>query len=111
MTLALTFVSVAVHDLDTAIGRNADLERAHFYRGILHFNTGDDVDAVADFNKAIQLDPQDAKALYIRGLAKRRNGDVTNSDADVAAAKALDPDVENQVQIQHGPPPPSTVRH
>jgi cytochrome c-type biogenesis protein CcmH/NrfG len=32
---------------------------------------------VADFNKAIQLDPQDAKALYVRGLAKRRNGDVT----------------------------------
>src|SRR6516162_2702708 len=37
---------------------------------------GDDVDSVADFNKAIQLDPQDAKALYVCGLAKRRNGDV-----------------------------------
>jgi hypothetical protein len=29
----------------------------------------------------------------------------------MAAAKALDPDVEKQVQIRHGLPPPSNVRH
>ena len=36
--------AAALADLNTAIGATPDLERAHFYRGILHFNTGDDVD-------------------------------------------------------------------
>src|SRR5262245_8167876 len=84
----------ALADLNTAIGRKSDLESAYVYRGIIRLNTGDNVDAVADFNKAFQLDPQDAKALYGRGLAKYRNGDATGGDADMAAAKALDADVE-----------------
>ena len=73
------------------------LFRSYRSRGILYFNTGDNVDAVADFNKAIKLDPKDAKALYGRGLAKRRKGDATGGDADMAAAKALDPDVEKRM--------------
>ena len=82
--------------MNTAIGRQPDLERAYFCRGILHLNTGDNADAEADFNKAIELDPQDAKALYGRGLAKHRNGDA-GGDADMAGARALDPYVEKRM--------------
>ena len=46
-------------------------------------------EAIADYNRALALNPKLASSLYGRGLAKRRNGDAAAGDADVAAAKEI----------------------
>jgi tetratricopeptide (TPR) repeat protein len=47
--------------------------------------------AIADYNQAIQLNPNDATALYWRGKIKQLKGDTSGGDADIAAAKKIDP--------------------
>jgi len=54
---------------------------------------GDFVDkAIADFTKAIELDPQSAAAYNSRGALKRVKGDLKGAIADIAKAIALKPD-------------------
>ena len=65
-------------------------------RGIAYLNGGDNARAIADFDLAVQLVPQDAKALYERGLAKTKSGDASGGNADIAAAEKLDPNVANR---------------
>ncbi len=79
--------------MNTAIGRQPDLERAYVYRGTLYLNTGDAAKAIADLTMALKLDPKDARALYLRGTVEARSGDLTGGEADIAAAKTIDPDI------------------
>ena len=53
--------------LDAAIKRDPADATAHLYRGMLHFERGDDGLAIADMDEALRLDPENAVALYIRG--------------------------------------------
>jgi tetratricopeptide (TPR) repeat protein len=52
-------------------------------------NKGDYEHAIADYNKAIQLEPYNALAFCNRGRAKQNINDVSGN-ADVAKAKQLD---------------------
>ena len=42
--------------------------------------------AIADFSKAIELDPKDAGAWFDRSLARKAKGDQAGADADLAQA-------------------------
>ena len=46
-------------------------------------------DAIADFTKAIELDPQDPEAYSNRGKAKKAKGDLAGADEDFAQADEL----------------------
>ena len=50
--------------------------------------------AIADFNSALQLNPELAASRYGRGYAKSKKGDVVGSRTDMAAAKRIDPNIE-----------------
>jgi tetratricopeptide (TPR) repeat protein len=52
-------------------------------------NKGDYDRALADYNEAIRLDPNDALAFCNRGRAKRNINDVSGR-ADIAKARKLD---------------------
>jgi tetratricopeptide (TPR) repeat protein len=52
-------------------------------------NKGDYDHAIADYNEAIQLDPNNALAFCNRGRAKRNINDATGN-TDIAKAKQLD---------------------
>ena len=52
---------------------------------------GDLDGAIADYNRAIQINPQLAKAYYNRGLAKKAVGDMQGAIGDFSQAHALDP--------------------
>ena len=56
--------------------------RAYFERGAAHISLGDYKPAVADFSKAIELDPQNLPALNDRGTTYRRLGESEKAKAD-----------------------------
>ena len=68
---------------DTAFG--------YINRGIAYGEKGDHDRAIADFNKAIELDPKYDEAYYNRGYAYSKKGDHGHALADYNKAIELDP--------------------
>jgi tetratricopeptide (TPR) repeat protein len=50
--------------------------------------------AIADYDAALKLRPDDAHTLYGRGLAYQRKGDTEAGNADLERAKGIDPKIE-----------------
>jgi len=48
-------------------------------------------EVIADFTKAIRLDPKDAKAYFYRGVAYREKGEPDKAIADFTEAIAINP--------------------
>jgi Flp pilus assembly protein TadD len=55
---------------------------------------GDDKRAMADFEKALQLNAKNPYALYDRGALKKKMGDEAGGDADLARAREIKPDID-----------------
>jgi len=64
---------------------------AYYNRGAAKIEKGDLDGAIADYNRAIELNPKDARAYYNRGIAKRAKGDLDGAIADFSRAIELDP--------------------
>lgn len=64
---------------------------AYANRGIVHRHKGDYDRAIADYSKAIELNPQYADAYYNRAIAYQHKGDNDRAAADANRAIALDP--------------------
>jgi hypothetical protein len=52
--------------------------------------------AVADYDAALRLKPNQASSLYGRGLAKVRIGKTGEGNSDIAAAKSINPRVADE---------------
>ncbi len=61
------------------------------HRGNLLMDKGRNDEAIADFTKAIALEPKNVWALADRGLAHASKGEATAAAADLDAAAAIDP--------------------
>ena len=64
-------------------------------------------EAIADYDAALQIDPNKVASLYGRGMAKRRKGDYAGGNTDIAAAKAVKPNVVAEF-ARYGLLPPLT---
>jgi tetratricopeptide (TPR) repeat protein len=92
------------HDYDKAISlftsaiETGDLTRpnralAYHYRGAEYLNVGRYDEAIADFDRAIMLEPVKLPTAYSdRGIAYRRKGDYAKAIADYSEAIRLWPD-------------------
>ena len=60
-------------------------------RGHVKSKLGDYQGAIADYNKAIELDPKDATTYKLRGHEKSKLGDYQGEIADYNKAIELDP--------------------
>jgi len=68
-----------------------NLATAYTGRGIAYESKGEVERAIADYNKAIALDPKFAKAYTNRGVAYRKKGESDRAIADFTKAIALNP--------------------
>lgn len=87
-------LKLALADCDKALALNHP--KPHFVRisrGIIHFRLGQWRQSIAEFDNALQANPEHTTALFVRGCAKRRNGDMHGGDADIAAAEKIAPGV------------------
>lgn len=66
---------------------------AFYNRALAYENKEDYARAIADYDEAVRLNPNDADALLYRGLDKQRMGDKAGAEADVAAAKRINPNI------------------
>ena len=69
-------------------------------RGNAYFEKGDYDQAIADYDKAIQLMPDDALLYLLRGLAQRELGKNTEAIADLKKSVELtsNPDVREMAE-------------
>jgi tetratricopeptide (TPR) repeat protein len=73
--------------------------QAYYMRGLGYCNKADTDRAIADFNRAIKLDPKFAKAYMKRGVAYDVKGDIDRATADYTQAIKL----ENCRPFRHSP--------
>ena len=62
-----------------------------FTSGAEKLGSGDYRGALVDFNKAIELNPEDPESFFYRGLAKAKSGDFQGSVVDYDKAIQLKP--------------------
>jgi Flp pilus assembly protein TadD len=60
--------------------------------------------ALADYDTAVQANPNNSSSLYGRGMAKWLKGDKAGADADIAAAKQISHDIAEDFE-RYGVPP------
>ena len=63
----------------------------YYDRGVIKFEQGDYSGALKDFNKLIELNPNNAIAYYSRGVAKGKLGDYRGAIQDYNKAIELNP--------------------
>ena len=88
---------------------------SYFNRGLAYYYyLGQHQRAIQDYDKAIQLDPNDAKAYNNRGFAYHNLGQDAEADADKAKACSLDSQYCSKPPPTHTPTPitlPPLLRH
>jgi tetratricopeptide (TPR) repeat protein len=62
--------------------------RALAYENLEKFN-----EAIADYTRAIALDPENAEAYLYRGIDKTRIGEKAGGDVDIETAKRINPNI------------------
>jgi tetratricopeptide (TPR) repeat protein len=78
----------------------ANLPMAYALRGSVYLNELDYDQALDDFNKAIELQPDLALAYYYRGIAYTLTGDYDKAQADMNQALELDNDPATQQKVK-----------
>ncbi len=68
---------------------------AYINRGVAYTKKGEVDRAIADYTKAIALDPDDAEAYYNRGVVYGRKGDKEREIADFRKALEINPSYQN----------------
>ena len=74
-------------------------DRKHFNQGVANYNSGDYEQAMADYNKAVELDPDYALAYYNRGMSYVDSGDLEQAIADFEWYLELAPNVLNRAEL------------
>jgi tetratricopeptide (TPR) repeat protein len=84
LALMMLFNVACTHEREL---RTAD---DYYNRGTASIRKGDLDEAIADYNKAIELNPNDADAYDNRGKARKGKGDAQGAIADYTKAISLD---------------------
>ncbi len=89
----------ALADCDQALKLNPLRLDTRDTRGFIYLKLGDPLLAVAEYNAALDIDPNRPLALYGRGIARIMSGQTHEGEADKAAALTLNPEVDQQFSV------------
>ena len=78
------------------------LAQAHFNRGKAYAKRSYDAEAIADFNRVIELDPKHAKAYRERGGSYSALAEPTRADADLRRQSAWPPTIPKTTPPEAG---------
>ena len=78
--------------LTASLENDATDKLAYIGRGSVFMKLNQASEAIEDFNKALEIDPNYPKALHLRGLAREKLGEDDLAKADFDRAIELDPD-------------------
>lgn len=81
-----------IRHMTTVLKNEKSHKLALVSRGAAFMRTGNYHTALADFDRAIELDPDYARAFHLRGLARELDGDNDGALADFDHAVELQPD-------------------
>jgi len=82
----------AMKDLNTAMS-NLKNGLPYVYRGLLYQDLGEKDKAKADFEKALELEPNLAWGYFYRGVFRKEEGDIAGAFVDLSRAFELDKNV------------------
>lgn len=85
-------IAACTHVIDNGLAAAADRAAAYLYRGNAHALNDDLDSAIADYGKAIEIDPQSVLAYSSRALAHARKGDSDDAIRDFRLGLAIDSD-------------------
>ncbi len=88
-------------------GTRAADEKAFAKRGRERLNRGDIDGAIADYSRAIEINPEFAEAYANRGVARERKGDLAGAKADYAKSIEIQirDEIARQFKSQEDPEP------
>lgn len=78
---------------DPAFADKASIANLHNSLGLVHFQLGQYAEAIADYDRSLELAPNVASSHYMRGIAKRALEPSADADNDVARGIALEASV------------------
>ena len=87
---AAAAAALSVLTLGSATNANA-LALKFYNSGVIKYRQGDYIGAISDFDKALQIDPQDLEAIENRGAAKHQLGDYKGAIDDSDKALQINP--------------------
>lgn len=84
--------SIALSALTTAIALDRHSEQALYARAVLRAKLGDNMGAVNDFSRVIDIAPQKLRSYFMRGIAFKLMGQLHAALADFSHILTLEPD-------------------
>ena len=75
-------MDLAMVGLNQMIRKNPNDPVAFTKRGVIRFKKGDPKGALADLDRAVQLDPSSTEAHYHRGVVLQSQGEVSKADKE-----------------------------
>jgi len=90
--IELKQIAQAVENLNAAIRLDAEHAEAYFQRAGIRADTGQDADALADYEKAIALAPSDTRFLNMKGLFLLTRQQYDQAEQEFTRAIQIDPD-------------------
>ena len=94
-----TKIASCTRAIESGRWQGSNLSWAYNNRGVAKRAKGDLDGTIADFNRALELDPQYANAYKSRGNAKKDKGDLDGAIADLARSQVLKPDAYTALSL------------
>jgi Tfp pilus assembly protein PilF len=102
LTMIITFNSILTYQRnkvwkneftlwDDAVRKSPHKEKAYYNRGFSYAQQGNFIQAISDYNKAIEIDPDDADAYYNRGLSFVKQRHFTEAVVDFNKTIEINP--------------------
>src|SRR5712691_1010238 len=88
--LSIAILALAAY-APNASAQHDHTARKYLRQGIERFSKGDIAGAIADYDRALNVDPRFAEAYFNRGKAKRAQGDLDGAISDYERAAELEP--------------------